>query len=108
MNIAFGMPYTRHEIIPLGHAPSRKHWLFEFSNGYGASVIGGPFCYGDGVNTFELAVLKDEKIVYDTPLTDDVLAWQSEEEIERALKEIKVWEGDTSNDDLSETGNRTK
>ena len=43
------------------------HWTYRFDNGYGASVIIRP--YGG----FEIAVLdKDDSIVYDTPVTDNV------------------------------------
>ena len=43
------------------------HWVYKFDNGYGATVITRPL-YG-----FEIAVLdKDNKIVYDTPVTDNV------------------------------------
>lgn len=29
-----------------------------FPNGYGLSIIGGHYAYGDGVHTFEIAVIK--------------------------------------------------
>lgn len=65
-----------------------------FPNGYGASIVGGASgLYGDGVNTFELAVLKGSKddwdLCYDTPITDDVMGWRSEAEINEILAQIE-------------------
>ena len=69
--------------------PGVKQYIFNFSNGYGASVVGGPSRHGDGKMTFELAVLKRGEICYDTPITNDVLSLQTAEEIEQALNAIK-------------------
>lgn len=34
------------------------HRIVLFPNGYGLSIVSGPFAYGDGVNTFEVGVIK--------------------------------------------------
>lgn len=64
-----------------------------FPNGYGASVISGGMAYSNGKDTYELAVLKkdgDESFLcYDTPVTDDVLGYATEEEINLALEQIE-------------------
>ena len=66
----------------------------EFNNGYGASIVchdgsyGGPFQIGES-NLYELAVLHNDELCYDTPITDDVLGWQTMEEINKTLKEIE-------------------
>lgn len=62
---------------------------YKFPNAYGASLIYTPMSYG-----LELAVLNFEdvpegRIVYDTPITDDVLGNLSWEEAVKALVEIK-------------------
>ena len=63
-----------------------------FDNGYGASVITGGYSYANP-GEYELAVLKgNEKnfeLCYDTPITNDVIGWQSPEEITILLNEIK-------------------
>lgn len=60
-----------------------------FPNGYGASVIrGGLFFYTDG-GTYEIAVLDRDGITYETPITDDVLGYQSEDEANAVLKAIE-------------------
>ena len=48
-----------------------------FKNGYGVSVVCGVCFYSNGLNTFEVAVLKDGRICYDTHITKDVLGYLS-------------------------------
>lgn len=66
--------------------------VHDFPNGYRASVVGGPiFFYGDGVNTFELAVMRPgEGVVYDTPITSNVLENLSKAEVTAALVQIEA------------------
>jgi hypothetical protein len=62
----------------------------EFDNGYGASVVKSPFSYGGGDNLYELAVLgKDGQITYDTPITNDVIGYLTEEGVEELLINIQ-------------------
>ena len=61
-----------------------------FDNGYGASVIIGPHTYGGEDGLYELGVLgKDKKLTYDTPVTDDVEGYLSEEGVTQLLKQIQ-------------------
>lgn len=61
--------------------------IVKFDNGYSASCLrGGMFYTSNG--TYEIAVLDDHGIVYNTPITDDVLGYLSEEEANQALKDI--------------------
>lgn len=53
----------------------REHWEFEFFNGLGASVIRGATTYGGSEGLFELAVMEDERVCYDTPIADDVIGY---------------------------------
>lgn len=53
----------------------REHWEFEFPNGLGASVIRGATTYGGREGLFELAVMEDGRVCYDTPITDDVIGY---------------------------------
>ena len=59
-----------------------------FDNGYGASIIRTPTSYGGRDGLYEIAVLFENKIVYDTPLTDDVLGFLTEDEVSHYLQEI--------------------
>lgn len=62
---------------------------FKFPNGYGASVIKGPHTYGGKKGLWELAVLEQGLICYDTPITNDVLGHLTWEQVENTLDEIK-------------------
>jgi hypothetical protein len=46
-----------------------------FDNGYGVSIISGYGANGSTVAPYELAVLKDDDLCYDTEITDDVIGY---------------------------------
>lgn len=56
-----------------------------FPNQYGVSIVRGPHTYGGREGLFELAVLAFDganyELVYDTPITDDVLGWLTPDEL---------------------------
>ena len=61
-----------------------------FDNGYGASVVVGPHTYGGEDGLYELAVLgSDGKLVCDTPVTDDVEGYLSEDDVTKLLEQIQ-------------------
>ena len=60
-----------------------------FDNGYGASVIKSPYSYGGNQGLYELAVIKDNAICYDTPITDDVIGYLTEDEVTKYLGQIQ-------------------
>ena len=68
-------------------------YLFEFENGYGASVIKHFGSYGSSDDKWELAVIQFDDggfdLVYDTPITDDVLGYLTDEEVCEYLQQIK-------------------
>ena len=59
---------------------------YTFGNGYGASVISDG--YGGESGLYELAVLKDGRLTYETPITDNVLGFLTEEEVQERLDEV--------------------
>jgi hypothetical protein len=67
-----------------------KHF---FDNGYGISVVRFKYSYGYEQGLYESAVLKgtEEKyeICYDSVITDDVLGYQTEEEVEDLLYKVE-------------------
>lgn len=70
----------------LGHHQWNYQVIVDFPNGYSASIIEGPSTYG-----VELAVIHDGYIIYDTPITDDVVGHiGSEEELLCILVAIKA------------------
>lgn len=67
-----------------------KQCIVQFPNGYGASIVQGPHTYGGSQGLYEIAVFgKDGQITYDTPITDDVIGYLSEQEVETTLTDIK-------------------
>lgn len=65
-------------------------WAYRVSypNGYGASIIKNLFSYGGKDNLWEVAVLKDDDLCYDTPITPDVLGYLTEEEVVATCDDI--------------------
>jgi len=66
------------------------HAMVTFNNGYGASVIKTDRSYGGKDGLYELAVLFDGLISYDTPITDDVLGHLTEGEVTELLQKIEA------------------
>jgi hypothetical protein len=73
-------------------SPLNRAKLF-FSNGYGVSVITGETAYSSDDRPYELAVLKgteeDFNLCYDTPITDDVVGYQTAEEVTQLMLRIQ-------------------
>lgn len=64
--------------------------VYKFGNGYGASVVCSQFSYGGDKGLFEVAVLDMAgNIVYDTPVTGDVLGFLDFDGVAKALQEIQ-------------------
>jgi hypothetical protein len=61
----------------------------QFDNRYGASVVKSSFSYGGNQGLYELAVLFEDDITYNTPITDDVLGYLSEGDVTEHLKQIQ-------------------
>ena len=64
-----------------------------FENGYGVSVIRTPFSYGGPNGLYEVAVIRGNsdnwQITYDTPITGDVLGWQTPQDIDDVLNRVQ-------------------
>jgi hypothetical protein len=71
----------------------KQQLIFRFENGYGASVVRGPYTYDGDRGLFELGVVQFEgnkhHLVYDTPVTDDVCGYLTGENVLELLQEIK-------------------
>ena len=63
-----------------------------FDNGYGVSVVRGPFTYGGPEGLFELAILdaQTQELVFNTPITDDVIGHLTEEGVTQLMTEIQL------------------
>ncbi len=66
----------------------------EFENGYGISVVrfggfSGFASYTDNDQEWEVAVMKDGRVCYDTPVTDDVIGHLTDEKVTKVMKQIQ-------------------
>ena len=66
-------------------------YIYEFENGYGASVIKHDYSYGGKQGLYEIAVLDSTgDLCYSTPITDDVVGHATEETVLDTLHRIKM------------------
>ena len=68
--------------------------IVKFENNYGASVVRHMGSYGNKDGLYELAVIEydesgDWDICYDTPITNDVLGYLTEDNVTTHLKQIE-------------------
>tara|TARA_B110000285_G_scaffold37524_1_gene40651 strand:- start:131 stop:430 length:300 start_codon:yes stop_codon:yes gene_type:complete len=70
--------------------------IAEFPNGFGASIIKSDSSFGGKSGLFELAVLDNDtgNINSTTDITDDVIGWQDEGDIDRILNAISMLDSD--------------
>lgn len=68
-----------------------------FTNGYGASIVSHEYSYGGSQGLYELAVLRGDKLCYNTPVTSDVLGYLSEKDVEDYLQRIENLPPDNPN-----------
>lgn len=70
----------------LVHVISRAQ--MRFPNGYTASVVHGLTCTIDGIGEYEVAVLHNDKLCYDTIITQDVEGKLNADEVNTMLYRI--------------------
>mgnify|MGYP003994229167 CR=1 FL=1 len=67
----------------------------EFPNGWGASIVKSDISYGGKSGLFEIAVLdNDGKINSQTDITDDVVGWCDDKDVDRILTAISKLDSD--------------
>ena len=65
-------------------------YIYEFENGYGASVVKHDYSYGGKMGLYEIAVLDSKgDLCYDTPITDDVVGYAGVQTVYETLDRIK-------------------
>ena len=64
----------------------------DFDNGYGASIVRGPYTYGGDEGLYELAVFDENGITYSTPITNDVEGNLTEDDVTKLLEQIQLLE----------------
>lgn len=75
--------FVQHKIFDNG-----EQVIFEFENGYGASVLTGRIAYGGLNGLFEIAVTRNGYLCYDTPITNDVIGYLTIDELLKLLNDI--------------------
>jgi hypothetical protein len=68
--------------------------LYKFANGYGASVVRSAYSYGGKNGKWELAVIcyaagGDYSLCYTTPITNDVIGWLDDADVDALLDKIE-------------------
>ena len=66
-------------------------YVYNFENGYGASVVKHDSSYGGKQGLYEIAVLDSTgDLCYSTPITDDVIGYATEDKVLDTLHRIKM------------------
>jgi len=65
-----------------------KQAVINFENGYGVSVINGRSAYC-GSDTFEVGVLFENELTYNSGITDDVLTYQTPDDITEVMIQLQ-------------------
>ena len=67
-----------------------KKARMHFDNGYGVSVVSHTYSYGGRDGLYEVAVLNsNDELTYDTPVTNDVIGYLSEEDVSDVMKQVQ-------------------
>ena len=66
-------------------------YIYQFDNGYGASVVQHSNSYGGKQGLYEIAVLDSGgDLCYSTPITEDVIGYADEDKVLDTLQRIKL------------------
>ncbi len=79
------LEFEERRLIGLGLGQQAR---LDFPNGYGVSVGSGEFYYTNMNQPYEVAVMKDGQLCYDTPITDDVVGYQTEEDVTDIMRRV--------------------
>ena len=60
-----------------------------YKNKYGASIVSHEYSYGGKEGLWELAVLKNGELTYNTPITSDVIGWLEPKEVIKYCQQIE-------------------
>ena len=74
---------------PMGMASVSKSARMNFGNKYGVSVIFGSMFYSNGIDTYEIGIMYEGSLTYDTHITDDVIGYQTEKEVTQIMKQVQ-------------------
>lgn len=81
---------TFDDLVWKPHPMKGKMSTLFFDNGYGVSVVCTPYSYGGSEGLFELAVLFDGSLCYDTPVTSDVLGYLTPKQVTEHMQQVET------------------
>jgi len=62
----------------------------DFENGYGVSVVtGGTGVYADTRHPYEVAVMDNGVLTYDTHITDDVIGHCTQKDVTKIMRQVQ-------------------
>ena len=61
-----------------------------FDNDYGVSVVRFKGSYGGNSGLWEVAILYKDKLNYNTDITNDVLGWQTDQDVTDVMKKVQA------------------
>lgn len=83
------MSFTELDFKPHAFIPNGVQARLELPNRHTVSVVGGKGLYGDGRETFEVAVIAPSGKFVPLSDGDDVLGWCSKDEVEEVIAKAK-------------------
>ena len=81
------LKFKKHHIAKI--CKGAKQATMNFENGFGVSVLIGSCFYSNGVDSYEVAVLKNGDLCYDSGLTEDVFGRLSAREVTKIMKQVQ-------------------
>jgi hypothetical protein len=78
------------------------HRVWEFPNGFGASVIRSELSIGHNQGLYELAVVQGTSLCYTSPITDDVIGYLTPRQVVVLLQQIAALQPNERRDDRQE------
>lgn len=98
MNYTFMSEYSLYEILEdsvnyeITEYLGGYHIKVEYPNGYGASIAKHDSSYGRSEDLWELAVLHNGEIAYNTSITSDVVGYLDDDEVVSFCHTIRDWD----------------
>jgi hypothetical protein len=90
------------EFVPTEEFLNGIKTTLHFDNEYGISVVRHKYSYGSGLDLYEMAIMnKDNDIVYDTPVTNDVLGYLTENDVSNYMIKVQRLEKKVDSTSLS-------
>ena len=81
------LQFTKH---PNYNGGFTTHATMQFPNNYGVSVITGYGAYGSDEMPYEVAILYNKSLTYNTPITDDVIGYCDEKKVTEIMKTAQL------------------